>query len=430
MLTGKRFRLLIGIFLVIVAMIAFYGPAKADDDFDQNFLYLPQILAPDVSSFIGAVTYKIPIQVPQGRGGIQPSINLYYNSFVGNGWIGVGWDLNMGYIQRSTKYGASYACDPGSWSSTKCGTNYEKSDFFVSANGSSSELVIRPNWDSGNHTYGKKIEQDFSKYYFNSTTRGWEVTDKQGTVHYYGSTSASRLYNSFGTFRWFFDKVQDVYGNYMTLSYYNDSANGQLYLQEIDYTANGSLSYSNKVVFTLSSQARTAADTPVSYASKAQVSTAYRLRSISVFTSVNNKWQLVSKYALTYTQSGDTSRSLLKQVIQYGSDGATTRSVLPDNAFTYQSCGNKFVGEVPISYTGVASTQKITWATSGLTGIVFDDNPSGSTGNIVTNNGNATRTAAYNANYQSFWLANLNLSGNPDIVYVDNQSPPHIHSIT
>ena len=293
----------------------------------------------------------------------------------------------MGYIQRLTKYGANYGCNPASWSSSTCGNNYEGSDFLVSANGSSNELVLRPQWDSGNHTYGAKIERDFSKYYFNSTTGGWQVTDKQGTVYYYGSTAASRQTNSHGTFKWFLDKVQDIYGNTMTVSYYTDTTNNQVYLQEIDYTSNGSLSYTNKVVFTRSA-VRKAADTPVSYASKAQVKTAYLLSSISVSTCVNGSWQLDRSYALTFTASGDTSRSLLKQVIKTGSDGKTTQSLLPDYSFSYQTSGNQFGCENLFGGTATPGSQKITWATLpnntpwGGVGIIYDDNPTAKTGNI------------------------------------------------
>jgi RHS repeat-associated protein len=303
----------------------------------------------------------------------------------------------------------------------------------VSANGSSQELVLRSEWDSGNHTYGWKIEQDFSKYYFNSSTGGWEVTDKQGTVHYYGTTTASRQYNSAGIFKWFLDKVQDVKGNYMTVSYYTDAANGQLYLQEIDYTGNGAQTTTNKVVFTLSTKARTAADTPISYASQAMAKTAKLLSTVSVY----GNGQLARKYSLAYTSSADTSRSLLQSVTQYGSDGSSTRSTLPDNAFSYQSSGNKFGQQDDWGGGTIAATKKITWAVvpgaSLFAGVISDDNPLGTTGNILydeTGTG-ITRNAAYNKNYQSFWLADTISTGNPDIIYVDNETPtPHLHIIS
>src|SRR5689334_23255562 len=69
----------------------------------------PGNLAPsgshDVSLFTGAFTYAYPLAVPPGRAGLQPSLALAYNSQASNGWLGVGWDLSVGSIQRSTKNG-------------------------------------------------------------------------------------------------------------------------------------------------------------------------------------------------------------------------------------------------------------------------------------------------------------------------------------
>jgi hypothetical protein len=99
-------------------------------------------------------------------------------------------------------------------------------------NGSNSELIVRSDW--GTNYYGNKIEGDFIKYYLNSITGGWEVTIKNGTKYYYGTTSASRQDNTYGTFKWCLDKVQDTNGNYMTVTYWKDQ--GEIYLDRIDYT--------------------------------------------------------------------------------------------------------------------------------------------------------------------------------------------------
>src|SRR5689334_7005883 len=92
----------------------------------------PGNLAPtgsqSVSLYTGAFTYSYPIAVPPGRNGIQPDLTLIYNSQANNGWLGIGWDLSVGAIYRSTKNGVpSY--------------NDSTDKFVFSLSGQSQELV-------------------------------------------------------------------------------------------------------------------------------------------------------------------------------------------------------------------------------------------------------------------------------------------------
>src|SRR5215813_5184621 len=41
----------------------------------------------------GSGRYSVPLEVPPGRMGIQPSLSLEYSSNAANGLLGVGWSL-------------------------------------------------------------------------------------------------------------------------------------------------------------------------------------------------------------------------------------------------------------------------------------------------------------------------------------------------
>ena len=180
--------------------------------------------AVDISEFSGSLAIKIPIEVPPGRLNMAPRLFLTYDNYHANGWIGVGWVLDMGAVRRSTKHGL----------------DYDANDYVAAISGSSSDLVSRNDWGAG--YYGARTEGALSKYFLNATTGGWEVTTKDGTIYYYGTTSDSRQDFAGGTkiFKWCLDRVKDANGNYMTIAY--TKSQGEIYLDRIDYAGNTNLS--------------------------------------------------------------------------------------------------------------------------------------------------------------------------------------------
>jgi len=261
--------------------------------------------------FTGRAQTSVPIFVPPGRKNVQPSLSLGYSSSSGNGWLGMGWGLDMGSIQRDTKNGIP---------------KYDSTDKYIfSYQGVSSELV-----SMGTNEYRAKDEALFLKFVNDTSNNKWLVTDKSGTVHTFGDASGNRQTNALGTFKWALCKVKDTSGNYMTVSYNTD--NGQLYLSTIEYNGNEtqSFAHSHKVEFTLEDRN----DDSFSYASGAKVSTIKRLNNIQVKVKDGaGAYQLARKYVLGYEYSAATTRSRLITVTEYGKDGTTS---LPATTFVYQ----------------------------------------------------------------------------------------------
>jgi len=270
------------------------------------------LAGPDASP-VGASTYRIPIQVPPGRNGIAPNLALTYSSSRKNGRLGVGWDLDLGSIQRSTKFGV----------------NYGANDYVATIHGSSAELV---RWvGQGEGVYRAKIEGAFSKFTFDSANNQWIMASKDGVKYTFGSSAGSRIQTGAGTFRWHLARVQDPDGNTMTVTYTQDS--GTAYPQRIEYTKNGSVEASNRVEFVLEENPRQ--DNPPSFVSGYEARISYRLQKIEVY----GGGQLARRYVLSYTMSPYTSRSLLSTVTQFGSDGTTS---LPPIELAYTEGGDGF----------------------------------------------------------------------------------------
>ncbi|MCP4540837.1 MAG: hypothetical protein GY832_27175 [Chloroflexi bacterium] len=260
--------------------------------------------------FTSAAVTKYPIPTPSGCNGIGPNLALVYNSRMGNGPLSVGWDLQLGKIERSTKDGAP---------------SYDSSDTFMwSSPVGNAELV-----NVGGDEYRAKIESQFQKFVFYGNY--WEVWDKAGTRYVYGqdaSTCVQAPYacldNGLGVFQWNLSYVVDTYGNYMTFSYFQDQ--GQVYPEQIKWTGNSTTDLDPRYRVDFGWEERT--DTASSYRSGALIVTGQRLMTVTVKVDA----VLVRKYVLEYEYSPISHRSLLKQIQEIGSDEINAS---PPTSFNY-----------------------------------------------------------------------------------------------
>ena len=101
----RRFRSIFSMLLWSTCILLQVGLALSmlvPDGKAANICPVAKITGPVTS---GAAKAAIPIEVPQFRTGLTPSIDLTYSSAGAAGWLGRGWDLELGSIQKRGKPG-------------------------------------------------------------------------------------------------------------------------------------------------------------------------------------------------------------------------------------------------------------------------------------------------------------------------------------
>ncbi|MBI3353264.1 MAG: hypothetical protein HY036_11895 [Nitrospirae bacterium] len=326
--------------------------------------------------FTGTMGYTIPIKVPPGHKGINPNLSLSYRNNSGNSWVGASWELEVGAIERSTRFGL----------------NFSGTDFIYRMPGNVVDLVTVPGGE-----YRAKIESAFIRIQYNGTY--WTATDKTGTQYLFGESSATRQDdpgNANRVFKWALDKVIDPNGNTMTLSYIKD--NGQIYLSQIDYTGNGAISAPYHVKFYM--EARPDYETKCS--SGFCVKNLYRLKTIDILGGTGR----IGSYKLTYSPGPFTSRSLLSGFQQFGKDAAVdsgTGVIGTGGAITNESTATK-IPAISMQYQKVTSNY---WNHSQ-----FD---SYSTGQLIFGDPLTQGSQPLpQSNWQTIQYADINGDGKPD----------------
>ncbi|WP_327009848.1 hypothetical protein OHA72_23030 [Dactylosporangium sp. NBC_01737] len=197
----------------------------------------------------GDFTYSVPLKVPPSLGGPTPNLQLQYSSGGLDGktvatnaqasWVGDGWDLDLGYIERSYR-GCS---DDGNATGDLCWTsaNGDNEPISIVLDGVSGQLVR----DSATGEYKSAIHTgwSFKKYTgavnYDNDGEFWQVMSPDGTQYFFGhggaySATAAQTYST---------GIVPVYGNNSGEPCYKTSAQGgyaasscpQAYRWNLDY---------------------------------------------------------------------------------------------------------------------------------------------------------------------------------------------------
>ena len=286
----------------------------------------------------GAATYSIPIAVPPGTAGMVPSLALDYSSQGLDGIVGVQWSLDgLPSIARCprtlTQDGVHGA------------VNFDANDRFC-LNGQRL-IATSGTYGANGAVYRTEIDGFVQVISYGSAGSGpayFKLWTKSGQVIELGNTTDSRLL-AVGTSTariWSVNKITDTKGNYLTVTYTNDSTNGQIYPARIDYTGNAGagLSTYNSVQFTYNTSR---ADVTPTYQAGSLQKTTVLLTHIKTYAGAS----VVYDYQLGYRAGTTTVHSRLTSVTLC--DGSGTNCLAP-TSFGWQG------GTGQLTMTGATSS--------------------------------------------------------------------------
>lgn len=164
---------------------------------------------------MGMMSYGVPIEVPRGFTGVTPALRLAYSSGAGSSIVGVGWSLDVPYIERGTVFGLPV---------------YDRGDMFTADGGA--ELVELPGAPAP--TYRARFEGGFVRYTWLDAGDGregyWRAEYPDGRVATFGARAdgtpvpAARVAGADRTFRYMMVEMVDVFGHRMAYSYEKSGA--------------------------------------------------------------------------------------------------------------------------------------------------------------------------------------------------------------
>ena len=286
-------------------------------------------------SDMGSAVYSIPLILPSGTGGVQPTLTLAYNSSTPNNIMGPGWALEG--LSAITRTGNNDDVDGWTYSvsfNRKRPSNIYPLNNIVDKLALDGEKLIQTNLNNGVSEYlkggneYKTYNNTFNKVLsIEDTLNGpkkFKVWTKSGLIYEYGFTPDSRietsregasglLPNTEGVITWLINKITDTKGNYMTFEYQKNQSG--YYIKKINYTGNENAGLTPQYFVVFDFIERT--DKQSSYRDGRKQENNKILKKISVL----NSSDTVRSYTMSYLVSGLNPVSRLTQIQECGIGG-------------------------------------------------------------------------------------------------------------
>ena len=322
-------------------------------------------------SSIGSADYSIPIWVPPGPKGIQPTLSLSYDSNAPIGYVGLGWSISgLGAISRCVKT----VDQDGSAAPVSLSVN----DGYC-LNGRRLHLTYGT-YGTANSTYQTEVT-DFSQVTAEGTEGNgpayFTVQSADGITYQYGYVDAngngvnSQVLAGSTVLTWLLSKVIDKAGNNYVINYttLNGSVIGTAVPDKILWTptASGASSYTYTMQFLYTNNVpQSSLD---KYIGGAHVANPQLLSSIEILTGTTT---VIKDYFLGYQASPVTGREQLTSLTECA-DSAQSNCLSP-SVFTYVggAPGVSTTASTALSSVGALVTARYDLNGDGYPDIVYE----------------------------------------------------------
>ncbi len=318
----------------------------------------------------GALSYTVPLRLPPGRAGVQPSLTLRYSSQGSNGIAGVGWNLEglsqitrcpatqvVDGIHGSVRLNADdRLCIDGKRMLLAAGT-YGQTGAMYYTDVFDGTRIYQVNSETKRHTSAVSATATALSYSQSSSESGimraasagnagtttgngnvaFRVQTKDGMLMEY---APAQVDSGWVARLWLLVRVVDAKGNNWVVTYFQDAANGEYRPTSIQYTLNSMLDSGGHEKSTTSTptnfntvqlEYESRPDTTVAWIGGAKLSNTQRLKTIRTL-ALNAP---VTEYRLSYVTSSNSSRSLLSQLDECGSNAGSWTCFDIPLTFTY-----------------------------------------------------------------------------------------------
>ncbi|WP_238541158.1 FG-GAP-like repeat-containing protein, partial [Polaromonas sp. CF318] len=253
----------------------------------------------------GSATYRIPIQVSPGVAGMEPKLELAYNSQGGNGLLGVGWSLSG--LSTITRCPRTMAQD-----GVRSGVKFDMNDRYCMDG--QRLILVSGTYGAAGSEYRTELDS-FSKIVASGSAgngvASFTVQTKAGLTMEYGNTADSRVeaQGKSSVRVWAINKISDVKTNFMTFSYYESADSSVHALTGISY--GGNTAAAAPVKFSVAFEYDTARlDKSQGYIQGSQVQLDRRMTAIKTYANAS----LVKTYSMEYAYGAATHKSHIDSV--------------------------------------------------------------------------------------------------------------------